>query len=197
MENTKPASPTPSKPVMDVQPPKPPVVPSAPSVVDSPATAPAVTPEADEPASPAPVVSEEKVNSVAPTADTGVSNNEDVPAAPAPSPAEDTAPKAADASPMAIPPTPVHHARVPRGTIIVAIVVALLLAGTSVFAYLKTKDSTITSDQNKTQTQDTATPKVTTSDVNQTSQEIDDGLKTIDESKDFGTSDLTDSTLGL
>jgi hypothetical protein len=215
MEETKPTVTPPStRPVMDIQPPKPPtqvsvvdksddVPTSAPEVsssVTESVTAPAPVATADDSSSstseemaPAPVattppapVEEVKAPEVAAATEPTVSNDLQ-PATTEAKPAE---------NPMAIPPKPAHQAHVPRGTIIVAIVVALLLAGTSIFAYLKTKDDTTTSNNNKTSQK--ATPaKVTTSDVSQTSQQIDDTLKTVDDTKDFEANDLGDTALGL
>ena len=98
------------------------------------------------------------------------------------------------ANQMAIPARPVvKKAGAPKATIIVAIVIAAVLATLAVMAFLKTNKSG-TAINNKTAP---ITAKVTGSDVGQTTQQIDDSLKGIDDIKDFDDAALSDSSLGL
>lgn len=95
---------------------------------------------------------------------------------------------------MAITPAnagPVKH-KAPVGAIIAAIIIALVLAGTTIFAYLKTT-KTATTDKSVTPVQQ----PVKAADVQQTSQDVETSLKAIDENKDFANTDLSDTTLGL
>ncbi len=78
------------------------------------------------------------------------------------------------------------------GIIIVAIIVALVIGGVIVFAYLKgrTKPAPAPTDQ-------TTTQPVSSTDVTNASKSVDQDLSKADDTKDFNSNDLSDSTLGL
>lgn len=130
------------------------------------------------------------------SAETAPSADEAAPAGTPEAPNTDApAPETSHDNPMAIPPTPVRH-HTPVLAIIVATIVALGLAGAVVFMYLKNKDT----DGTETQTSQTAVvqkPAVSAADVDNTSTDIDKNLTTIDETKDFVPTDLSDASLGL
>ena len=184
-----------SIPVMDIQPPKPAVPNETPAdttvEVSSVATAPVEDVATEKSTAEASVAGDE--NSVA-------SNKADSAVEPTLSPVTDTD------NPMAVTPANAGAARhkAPVGVIVATLILAFALAGATVFAYIKTKQPTANNTQTPTQTipqETTATPKVTSAealgDVDKTSQDADAALKAIDENKDFSTTDLSDTTLGL
>ncbi|HSX45085.1 MAG TPA: hypothetical protein VLF39_03200 [Candidatus Saccharimonadales bacterium] len=77
--------------------------------------------------------------------------------------------------------------------IIVAVVVFLILAVAAYFAYKNNQKTTKTS----TSTSTVASTKLTTSDIDQTNQDIDKQLNSTNDTKDFSSSDLSDTALGL
>lgn len=79
----------------------------------------------------------------------------------------------------------------PTTVIVIAVVLVLAIAAAVVFAYVKSRDKGLTPPVTKT------TPKVTSSDVTSTSNQLDTDLKKVDDSKDFSEAYLTDQTLGL
>jgi hypothetical protein len=101
--------------------------------------------------------------------------------------ASSTAPQSA--KPLKAP----KKAKTPIGVIIVAVIVALSLSALTVFAYLKTKDSPSVKDNQKSQAQDRASA----GDIDDTTNGVDEGLKSLDDTKDFNDSDLSDTNLGL
>lgn len=90
-----------------------------------------------------------------------------------------------------------HHSKTPVAAIVVAIIIALLLAGLTVYVYLKTKKDTPVPDDTPTTSQQSSTPKATTSDVDQANSDLDASLKEAEASEDVGSNDLSDTTLGL
>ncbi len=182
-----------SVPVMDVQAPRqsPSVRPVSDVVTDTPVAEPtppevvtAPVEETDVPVSEAPA--EEEATSTEVTA----TDTQSAPEAPANNPMAVTPDNAGSA--------PLRH-KAPIGAIIAAIVIALLLAAATIFAYLRSsKDTTATSTKFPTTAASTATqPQLKASDIEQTSQGIDDSIKSIDNNKDFSSTDLSDTTLGL
>lgn len=87
-----------------------------------------------------------------------------------------------------------HHGSKPVVAIIFAAVVALLLAGLTVFAFQKSQTKTPT--RTATNTVNPAAV-VKASDVDQTSSSIDASLQKIDDTKDLTATDLTEASLGL
>ena len=173
MEETNPTTaPTLSRPVMDVQPQR-----SVPQPVQRDATPVSVsrsepTPE-DPVVEPAPDMPE-----TPPTAET-----------PTPPVSDSTTPPIAG---MQLPPK--HKA--PILAIIIAILVAGGLIGLTVYVYLSTQNpdqNTDTSTAQQESTADTATPE----DVDSTSQSLETELNTANDDTDLNPNDLSDETLGL
>ncbi len=101
-------------------------------------------------------------------------------------------------SPLAISPQAVAKSNSPITVIVVAIIVAIVLAGVAVFVYLTNSGTTKTTTTSKTSNQSVIEkPKATMSDVDTTNQEIDKSLQSIDETKDFSSTELSDASLGL
>lgn len=88
---------------------------------------------------------------------------------------------------------PVPRSSSPLAAIIAAVVVAVGLAGLTVFAYMKQQESNkpVPAADNSSAQQETPTQEVDTTD-----QEIDEALKASDEA-DFSESELSDESLGL
>lgn len=88
----------------------------------------------------------------------------------------------------------------PVAVIVVAVLVALIMAGLTVFAYMKTKNSTKPtgdqSSQQPTASEKTQTQGATTADVDSVSKEVDNAAAA-NETADIPESDLTDQSLGL
>lgn len=88
------------------------------------------------------------------------------------------------------------HSGTPVVAVVIAIVIALALAGLTVFAYLKTRNTS--PDTNTTTTQPSTTAsKATTKDVDNTSKDMDTALSSVDDTKDFAATDISDTALGL
>ena len=98
-------------------------------------------------------------------------------------------PAAANNKPLKAP----KAGKTPIGVILVAILVGLSLCGLTVFAYMKTKDTPVTNNGQNTQTQQ----KATSGDVDDTTDGIDESLKSVDDAQDFNDTDLSDTNLGL
>lgn len=209
--------------VMDIQAPKPsPTDSFSPSTEPTEAsTAPVMPPGTESPsstdvvpepvesesdvASPEPVVSAEEVN---PTqTDTSSDNtnsiatNDTLAAAAVAGAAIGAAATTASPSenPVTTPEQP-HKKGAPVVAIMLAVFVAVALAGLVVFMYLKSKDeSTQTADKSKTSNSQGIAPKpqATPGDVDATDKEIESDLTKIDDTKDFSSSDLSDTALGL
>ncbi len=79
--------------------------------------------------------------------------------------------------------------------IVVAVVVAIGLAGLVIFAYMQSQNSD-TIERSDTQTL-TEKPLASVTDVDTASQEIDSELQKADDEADFAATDLEDDTLGL
>lgn len=97
-----------------------------------------------------------------------------------------------------IPQKAVGH-KTPIGAVVAAIIIGLLLVAIAVLAYLKTQDNgsgSATLSKNES-SQNPAQTKVTGSDVSQASQEIDSTLDSVDNTTDFNTESLSDTSLGL
>ena len=87
-----------------------------------------------------------------------------------------------------------HHHSAPLGPIIVAVIVALVLGGLTVYA-LKTKNPAAPT-ANTASTSKTATT-VKSSDVSKTSDDVDSSLKQVNDTQDFNSNDLSNATLGI
>lgn len=86
--------------------------------------------------------------------------------------------------------------------IIVAVIIALALIAVAVMAFMSTgKQSNTAANANKTsqaaQTPAASTTKASASDVDQANQSIDTALKKVDDTKDYSSTDLANSSLGL
>ncbi len=98
-------------------------------------------------------------------------------------------------NPMAIPPAPVHKkSGAPKAAIVVAIVIALALAGLTVFAYLKTQNG---ADSKTPSTSTDSSQKATTDDVDQATKAIDDSANSTNDTTDFPANELSDQSLNL
>jgi uncharacterized protein HemX len=97
------------------------------------------------------------------------------------------------------PPHIEHKSHPPIVAIIVAVVIALALVGVTVFAYMSSKNDTKHEgdDHEMTEQQSSQQSAATTTDVDDTSKEVDSTLGSVDENKDFPESELTDQALGL
>jgi uncharacterized protein HemX len=88
----------------------------------------------------------------------------------------------------------------PVVVIVVAIIIALGMAGLTVFAFMKTKDSTKPSGdqshQEMSSSDNSATKAATTADVDEASKAVDSAIAS-DEATNLPESDLSDQTLGL
>jgi hypothetical protein len=101
-------------------------------------------------------------------------------------------------NPMAIPPNAAHHSSgTPITAVVIAIVVALAIAGGVIFAYTKNKDTSDSDTATNTSTQTAPKPQASVSDVDATDKEIDASLSKADEATDFPTAELSDTSLGL
>jgi hypothetical protein len=187
MENNG-SQPSPSQPVMDIQPPKPAAENSGwPNSAPPPSSGVGAAPQATTPG---------MAQAPASWGDSSAA-----PASPAPAPGGSGALSAlAEANPdqqhpgvhnpMAIPPHAAGKHKAPLGVVIGAILIALLLAVAAVFAYMKTQDKTNT-------TAKANVPKIGVSDVNDTEQKLNDSLNGANDTQDFASSDLSDTALGL
>lgn len=91
-----------------------------------------------------------------------------------------------------------HQRRKPIGVIVVAIIIALVLAGLSVYAWQKSKQAVPkTSSNTPAVSQKVATTAVRPSDVDQTGKAVDNSLNQLNDVKDLSTNDLSNATLGL
>lgn len=116
------------------------------------------------------------------------------PVDPPQSPPSDTTPDAPAAAPPAAPKK--HGA--PVVAILLAVIVAVALAGVAVFMYLKSKnaETLIKGSESSTQTV-VEKPQASPSDVDTTTKEIDDTLTRADDAADFSANELSDTSLGL
>lgn len=115
------------------------------------------------------------------------------PTASAPSAPQDApADKPSDEAPKSAAPPSRPKSPKPLGAVIAAVFIGLLLAGVSVFAYLKTKGA----DKPAPKPQASQT-SVKPQDVDNTAQEIDKTLESASQAEDLGEGDLTDQSLGL
>jgi uncharacterized protein HemX len=104
--------------------------------------------------------------------------------------------KAEEKNPFAVPDMPHKKTGTPIAAIAIAILVAVGLAGVTVYAYMKTQNET--KSPYETGSQQTEQPaSVTPADVDSTSKEIDDAVNSIDDSKDLPENELSDQSLGL
>lgn len=85
-----------------------------------------------------------------------------------------------------------HKPGAPIVAIVAAIFVAIALAAITVYAYMQQQNST----EKTNESTQTTTPTVNGDDVNQAEKDVDDALKSADET-DFVESELTDQSLGL
>lgn len=81
-------------------------------------------------------------------------------------------------------------------TIVVAIIVALGLAGLAVFAYMKTNETKKTPESNQP-VSPAAAENVTTQDVEEVDSQTEADLNSVDEATDFPETDLSDQSLEL
>ncbi len=156
------------------------------------------TPEPEAPPTPEPETSEPPT--VSSEAEATVSSSME-----APSETTDEAPAAESTTTEATPTenalgtSPAHsqpHKKSPMLAIILAVVVALAIAGAVVYMYLKNKNGEIKRTDNTTATV-VEKPQASASDVDTANQVIDTNLQKADDSKDFPTTGLSDTTLGL
>lgn len=96
-------------------------------------------------------------------------------------------------SPLTRTPIPEKKKSKPMLVIIIALVVFLALAAVVIYVFMKRDKGAPTPAVSQNQT----APKVSSSDVNSASQNIDKSLQTIDDTKDFNSNDVSDATLGL
>ncbi len=90
-----------------------------------------------------------------------------------------------------------HHA-MPVMAIVVAIFVAIVLAGLVVMAYVRKNNGDIERKDTTTSSQSTETKTdVRTSDVDETSKQVDDTLAKANDAVDFPEAELSDASLGL
>lgn len=82
----------------------------------------------------------------------------------------------------------------PIGAVIAAVAIAVLLAGLTVTAYLQGKDNKAATNKANTVSQPA---NISGTDVDQTTTQVDESLTGADDAQDFGTTDLSDSALGL
>jgi hypothetical protein len=106
----------------------------------------------------------------------------------------ETAPEANSPDPIATPeiPAKVGHGK-PIGAIVMAVLIAVGIAGLATYAYVKTSNTAQPASTNQT----TSDPSASTSDVDDASKEVDDSVNSVDEAQDFPDNDLTDEALGL
>ena len=183
---TKTAEPARSIPVMDVQPPK----------AAEPETFVAIAPEETTESSQVPITSNDTTQDA--PFDGEVSEEPKTDELSDQAPTQPEAPLLGATSPMAITPANAGPAKgkASVAAIVAAILIALVLSGATIFAYLKTKDQAVVVPM-KAVTPASQQTAVTATDVQQASTELDESLKAIDENKDFASSDLDDTTLGL
>jgi hypothetical protein len=82
--------------------------------------------------------------------------------------------------------------------IVVAGIIALALIAVTVFAFLKTKETTTPDgDDHTSPTHQETSSAATTQDIDDANKEIDQTLTAVDEAKDFPEADLSDQSLGL
>ena len=114
---------------------------------------------------------------------------------PAPAPATPAANQTPAASPLAIDSkqAPKKSGR-PIGIIILAILVALGLAGAAAYMYLQSKDKPAANEHTEHQTTEEDASAET---VDEATKEIDDSLNSLDDDQDFNGSSLSDTDLGL
>lgn len=164
----------PNAPVMDIQPPTPkPQDDSTPSLATEPTASPEVSPTN--------------------TATSDVTSPE-----PAPDPIADASSGANYLTPethptQAVAPTPKKHGA-PKAAVAIAIIIALVLAGVTVFAYLKTKNNTPAGNQ---QTQESTEAPVTTQEVDDTSSEVEEAIDATNDAADLDSNEVSDTNLGL
>lgn len=186
--------------VMDIQPPKP-AVGTTPSLPDASAAASLDTLE-----TPTNVTTSSSDNNVAdqtnsvkePPSPATVNTGSDEAAAAAPvtasaAPDQKTEP---DNNPLAIPPHTQQHSKGPGIAILVAIIVAVGLAALVVFTYSKDKNNTAGTNSNASPAP-VSKPLASPEDIDSTTQQLETGLKQVDESKDFSSDELSDKSLGL
>ena len=181
--------------VMDIQPPKPAQTMVGDTVVEEVVEMPTTDVASSVTSQPTAVESE-------PVAE--IATEETAPeAAPAPEPvfAEETQPAQAElteSAPLVAKPAakaPSH--RGPVVPIVVALVVAIGLAVTTVMVYSDQKESPAVKDSSKTPVTAQSGPTAKTTDIDDTNKAIDDNLSTVDDTKDFDDNSLSDTTLGL
>lgn len=91
-----------------------------------------------------------------------------------------------------------HHTGAPVAAIVIAVVVAVALAGVVIFSYMKARDNGAINRSDSTNTDTVAEkPQASVADVDAATSEIDSSLEAADDSTDFATTDLSDTTLGL
>ncbi len=104
-------------------------------------------------------------------------------------------PASENSVPPATPPKTKHPR--PKGAVIAAIVIFLLLAGLSVFAYMKTKNKTESVADKPAATTPAVQSAVTPQDVDKTNEELDKSLNNASDASDINQTDLSDRALGL
>jgi hypothetical protein len=121
------------------------------------------------------------------------------PTAPAPAPAgmDNSAVPPSSENPMAAPQIGKPKKKRTGMVIIVATIVALALAAAAYYAYMKNMDNEKTASKPQTTTTAPAVVAAKSTDVDQTTQDIDKDLASANDATDFAAADLSDATLGL
>lgn len=156
-----------------------PVTEAQPAVAEAPSpVTPTITPETSAPIQP--IINEQPVQEPPATSNSGETKPEDnKPVPDQPQPQKPHEP----------------HKGAPTVAIVIAIIVAIGLAGVVIFAYMQSRNSD-TIERTDTQSL-TEKPQASVTDVDTASQEIDSELEKANDSTDFAANDLDDSTLGL
>jgi|GEM_PF-4216620 len=89
------------------------------------------------------------------------------------------------------------HVKKPIGVIVIAIIIAILLAGLSVYMYKKNQPKPLDNSAASSQQTQEIKEQATTKTVDTTVKEIDDSINGQNDEKDFPQAELDDSTLNL
>lgn len=81
--------------------------------------------------------------------------------------------------------------------VILVVIVAIVLISGAAYMFLKKKKDTTTTGAATTTPTVAKVEKATSTDVTQTSSDLDTNLQKIDDTKDFASTDLTDTALGI
>jgi len=128
----------------------------------------------------------------------------EAPASPEPKPLTEPAFQAgsddSSQTPSAVNPMAITQPTAPKKkggmVIVIAIIIFLMLAVAAYFVYTSGNDSSKAS-QSKQPASTAQVSQAKTSDVDQTNQALDKDLSSVDDNKDFTSTDLSDASLGL